>query len=290
MIQRLQTIQGKTGMDTTQSGQRSERMQEPHRPSAEKLVRWKGDPNFMMSLARGVLVLRSFTEDQPGQSISRISHKTGISRAAVRRCLYTLEKLGYVANHGSVFKLRPKALALGYAYVSSTTFAEIAQPVLDRVRDELHESCSMGVVDADEVYYVARSETRRIMSIALRVGSRLPAYCTSMGRVILAHLPPGGVEGHLSRVELVPYTERTITDPGALLAELEAIRRLGYAVIEEELELGLRSIAVPVFDHTRRVIAAINVGTQAQRVPREELTGRILPVLKAAAAEISAQC
>ncbi|HYW04608.1 MAG TPA: IclR family transcriptional regulator C-terminal domain-containing protein [Gammaproteobacteria bacterium] len=277
-------------MGTTSLRQRRERLQDPHRPSAEELVRWKGDPNFMMSLARGVLVLRSFTEDQPGQSITRISQKTGISRAAVRRCLYTLEKLGYVANHGSVFKLRPKALALGYAYVSSTTFAEIAQPVLDRVRDELHESCSMGVLDADEVYYVARSETKRIMSIALRVGSRLPAYCTSMGRAILAHRPAGEIEGYLSRVELAPNTENTITDRGALLAELDRIRRLGYAMVDEELEPGLRSIAVPVFDHTGRVIAAINVGTQAQRVPGEELTARILPVLQAAAAEISAQC
>ncbi|HYW93060.1 MAG TPA: IclR family transcriptional regulator C-terminal domain-containing protein [Gammaproteobacteria bacterium] len=277
-------------MATSQRGLKQDRDERADRAFRDDVTRFKGDPNFMMSLARGLLVLRAFTEDQPGQTISRISEKTGISRAAVRRCLYTLEQLGYVAAHGSLFKLRPKALALGYAYISSTAFAELAQPVLDRVRDELHESCSMGVLDADEVYYVARSETKRIMSIALRVGSRLPAYCTSMGRAILAHLPASELEAYLSRVDLARRTDRTIASRKALLAELDSVRSVGYAIVDQELEADLRSVAVPVFDHSGRVIAAINVGTQATRVPYRTLSDRVVPVLKAAAVEISRQC
>ncbi len=277
-------------MATTRTGLEQPRAGETDRGLRDDVERWKGDPNFMMSLARGLLVLRAFTEDRPGQSISQISRKTGISRAAVRRCLYTLEKLGYVAAHGSRFQLRPKALALGYAYISSTAFAELAQPVLDQVRDELHESCSMGVLDSNEVYYVARAEAKRIMSIALRVGSRLPAYCTSMGRAMLAYLPGPQVEAYLAQAALKPLTGRTVTTRRALLQRLESVRTTGYAIVDQELEEDLRSIAVPVFDHSGRVIAALNVGTQATRVPAEALERRILPVLRTAAAEISRQC
>jgi IclR family pca regulon transcriptional regulator len=252
----------------------------------EEIAGHRGDPDFMSSLARGLAVLSAFDEHDRSLNIAQISMKTGIPRAAVRRCLYTLGSLGYVGP-GPQFQLRAKVLTLGHAQLVSTPLAAAAQPWLDRCRDHLHESCSLGVLDHDDVYYLARSETTRIMSIALQVGSRLPAYCTSMGRVLLAHVKPDEFEAYLARARFEALTARTVTAPDKLRAIIDGVRRSQYAIVDQELELGLRSIAVPVLDAKGQVVAALNTGTQSARMPIKELTQRCLPELRAAAAELT---
>ena len=258
--------------------------------AAEEIEAMSGDPNFMTSLARGLAVIRGFTQQKRNLTISQLSHRTGIPRAAVRRCLYTLSRLGLVGSEdGKSFSLRPKILGLGHAYLSSTTLASSAQPLLDRVSDVLHESSSIALLDGDEILYVARSSTtQRIMSVDLGIGTRLPAYCTSMGRVLLAHLAPADLDAHLGRVKLVAHTNRTLIEPDRIRRELAKIAGADYAIVDQELELGLRSIAVPVRDLSGKVVAAMNISTQASRVPVAELERRFLPELQAAARELSA--
>jgi IclR family pca regulon transcriptional regulator len=260
----------------------------PAMTAADEIEAMSGDPNFMTSLARGLAVIRGFTQQKRSLTISQLSHRTGIPRAAVRRCLYTLSRLGLVGSEdGKSFSLRPKILGLGHAYLSSTTLASSAQPLLDRVSDVLHESSSIALLDGDEILYVARSSTnRRIMSVDLSIGTRLPAYCTSMGRVILAHLPPAELDAYLARVKLVAHTNRTVIAPDRLRRELLQVAASGYAIVDQELELGLRSIAVPVRDLANKVVAAMNISTQASRVSVSELERRFLPELESAAREL----
>lgn len=258
------------------------------RPSAAaEIAVYAGDPNFMASLARGLAVIRAFSQQRRHLTIAQLSQRTGIPRAAVRRCLYTLSKLGYVANDdGRSYMLRPGILALGHAYLSSTPLPKAVQPLLERVTREIHESSSMAVLEGEDILYVARSSTNaRVMSIDLGIGSRLPAYCTSMGRVLLAGLAPAALRDYLSRATLARLTGRTIDTPEALLGVLKTVRRSGYAMVDQELEIGLRSIAVPVIDGEGRVVAAINVGTQSSRVSLAEMEGRFLPLLRATAQE-----
>ncbi len=246
-----------------------------------------GDPNFMASLARGLTVIRAFAQQPHNQTIAQLSHKTGIPRAAVRRCLYTLNQLGYVAANERHFSLAPKILSLGHAYLSSTPMVVSALPFLDQVNAKVHESCSIAVLDEEEIVYLARStRTTRIMSIDLKPGSRLPAYCSSMGRVLLAHLPPPDLQRFLDKVKLKPLTQRTITSREKLLQVLEGVREKGYALVDQELEIGLRSIAVPVRNARDQVVAAMNVGAQAIRVSTREMETTALPHLRAAAAEL----
>jgi len=239
----------------------------------------QGDPEFMMSLARGLAVLRCFAEHEGPMTIAQASRSAGLSRAAVRRCLHTLVQLGYAAQSGQAYVLRPKVLSLGYAYLSSSTLSMRAQPLLDQLRDELGESCSLGVIEEDEVYYVARAESRRIMAISLRVGSRLPLYATSMGRVLLAAQPRHDQEAYLDRTELRPLTPKTTCDRAALLDIFAQVAEQGFAVVDQELEPGLRSIAIPVVGRSGSV-AALNVGTQAARIATADLRTRCLPALR----------
>lgn len=251
-------------------------------PQARTLDRFSGDPDFMLSLARGLLVLQAF-EREPKLTIGTAAALTGLPRPTARRCLYTLEQLGYLAADAGGWRLRPRLLSLARAYLSSTRFAEAAQPHLDRLRDTLGESCSLGVLDGADVVYVARAETRRIISIALQVGSRLPAYCTSMGRVLLAALEPEARSGFLASAPFPARTPFTRTAAFDIGAELDHVAAQGYAVIDQELELGLRSIAVPVRDPAGRVAAALNVGTAAISTAPDRFVGHFLPALKAAA-------
>ncbi|MFS8037823.1 IclR family transcriptional regulator C-terminal domain-containing protein [Xanthobacter sp. AM11] len=239
----------------------------------------------MLSLARGLLVLRAF-EAEPRLSVSRAAALTGLPRPAARRCLYTLERLGYLAAEHGEWRLRPLLLTLARAYLTSTRFAEAAQPHLDALRDTVGESCSIGVLQGGDVVYVARSETRRILSIALQVGSRLPAYCTSMGRVLLAALPAEAREAALAGAPFPARTPFTRTGAAELRAELERVAAQGHCVIDQELEPGLRSIAVPVRDPAGRVVAALNVGVAANRAGAADLVARILPQLLRTAAEL----
>ncbi|HEX4332022.1 MAG TPA: IclR family transcriptional regulator C-terminal domain-containing protein [Usitatibacter sp.] len=248
------------------------------------------DPDFMASLARGLTVLRAFSQQRPNQSISQLAMRTDIPRAAVRRCLHTLVRLGY-ADHDAerrTFALRPKVLSLGYAYLSSIPLVTLAQPVLDALSEKLHESASLAVLEGDEIVYVARSKTiRRLMSVDLNVGSRLPAYCTSLGRVLLAARPPEELKQYLGHVHPVRYTPRTVISRDQLRGVIEGVRAEGYSVVDEELEIGLRSIAVPVLDTRGHVTAAINASTQASRLPLAEFRQTFLPALRKAAAELN---
>lgn len=239
-----------------------------------------GDPNFMASLARGLHVIRAFSEYRRHLTISQISQSTGLSRAAVRRCLYTLTTLGYAAEDNKRFSLRPQVLTLGHAYLSSTPLAVLAQPYLDEVSRALHESCSAAILDGDDIVYICRSAETRIMSISLLVGARLPAYCTSMGQVLLAHLPGDDLEVYLKQVHLVARTDRTTTSVAKLRKALVQVRDAGFALLDQELEVGLRSIAVPVRDALGQVVAAINVGTHASRASPADMRAGFLPRLR----------
>lgn len=245
-----------------------------------------GDPNFMMSLARGLAILRACAAHTRESTIPQLSAQTGIPRAAVRRVLYTLTQLGYARAQGKGYVLLPRVLGIASAYSSASSLVDQAQPVLDRLRDQLSESCSLGVLDGDDLLYVARAETVRIMSIGLNKGSRLPAYCTSMGRVLLADLPAETIAGYLERTALRPRTEFTETHAERFRLLLAKVRTDRYALNDQELEIGLRSIAVPVRDGTGQVIAAMNVGSQTARIARDALLADVLPLLRSAASEL----
>ena len=248
------------------------------------------DPDFNTSLARGLAVIGAFSQQRPSQSISQLSVKTEIPRAAVRRCLLTLERLGYVGHDPErrTFMLRPKVLRLGYAYLSSIPLITMAQPVLDALSRRLHESSSLAVLEDHEIAYVARSKaSRRIMSVDLGIGSRLPAYCTSLGRVLLAGLPPEELRAHLAALRPVRHTQYTVTTKEKLRAAIDATRNDGFSIVDQELEIGLRSIAVPITDTRGAVIAAMNASTHASLLPLAEFKSTFLPELRRAAAELS---
>ena len=256
-------------------------------PPLASLDEFHGDPNFMMSLARGLLVIQAFSERRLQLSISQLSRRTALSRASVRRCLHTLSKLGFAGtDDGRSFYLRPRVLALGHSYLSSMPLATAAQPILEHLSQILHESCSIALLDGTEIVYVARANVTRIMAIDLGVGTRLPAFCTSMGRVLLANLPPDELETVLPKIEFTRYTDRTVSSVERLRQVLVTVRREGHAIIDQELELGLRSMAVPVRNPAGRVVAAINVGAHGQRVSIQDMRTRFLPYLRAAAQEL----
>jgi IclR family transcriptional regulator, pca regulon regulatory protein len=258
----------------------------PPTPSAQ-IDAFTGDPDFMTSLARGLAVIQAFSQKKRQLTISQVSAKTGFSRAAVRRCLYTLAKLGFAGSDDNRhFYLRPRVLALGHSYISSMPLATAAQPILEHFSRLMHESCSIATLDGLDIVYVARANVTRIMAIDLGVGSRLPAFCTSMGRVLLAHLPPDELESFLARIPFTRYTERTIVTVDKLRPVLRLVLRNGYSIVDQELELGLRSMAVPIQNPSGKVVAAVNVGAHAQRVPNQDMLNKFLPHLRAAAQEL----
>ena len=257
---------------------------------AKRIQAFTGDPDFMASLARGLAVVQAFQERKRHLTIAQISHRTEIPRAAVRRCLYTLIKLGYATTDGRTYSLLPKVLTLGHAYLSSTPLAVSAQPYLDRMSEQLHEACNMATLEGDDILYIARSATtQRLISVDLSVGGRLPAYCTSMGRILLAALDDASLQDYLDHADLQTKTSRTLTTPEALFECLQQVRQQGWCIVDQELEQGLRSIAVPVYDASGQVLAALNVSTHAGRVSRSELEQRFLPSMLSASRELSAQ-
>jgi IclR family transcriptional regulator, pca regulon regulatory protein len=259
----------------------------PNTSPSAALDAYAGDPNFMTSLARGLLVIQSFTPQTPQMTISQLAVKTGLSRAAVRRCLYTLSKLGFAGvEDGSRYALRPRMLTLSNTYSASNSLSTAAQPILERMSSALHESFSVATLDGDDIVYIARSNVSRVMSDDLHIGSRLPAYCTSMGRVLLAYLPVEQLEEYLSRVVLLAHTPRTVSSVEKLRLALRNVRRHGYALVDQEYEIGLRSLAVPVYSPSGRVVATINLSGSAPRISVYEMQTRFLPHLRNAAAEL----
>ncbi len=245
------------------------------------------DPSFMTSLARGLAVVKAFSDQRRSMTIAQISHKTGIPRAAVRRCLYTLKQLGYADAEANNFYLKPKILSLGYSYLSSTPLAIAAQPCLNQLSRTLNESCSLAVLEQEEVLYICRSQTSRVLSVALNAGSRLPAHCTSLGRVLLAGLREPELDAFFERAKLVAYTDRTVVEEERLREIIADVRLKGYAIVEEELEIGLRSVAVPVRGASGATMAALNIGAQSTRVTRDEVEQSFLPALLNAASDLS---
>lgn len=241
---------------------------------------YAGNPDFMLSLARGLRVIESFEGHQDGRSIVEISQSIGLSRASIRRILLTLESLGYVERNRQVYRLKTQVLRLGFSYLSSSSVVEAARPVLERITEQLHESASMSMLDGDQIVYVARSAASRVLAAGLSVGSRLPAYCTSMGRVLLASLPDPELAAYMRELKPKALTPKTITRIPQLNKAILTVRKEGYAIVDEELEAGLRSIAVPVYTRGNRVVAAINVGTHISRVNRSALIQRCLPALQ----------
>jgi IclR family transcriptional regulator, pca regulon regulatory protein len=244
--------------------------------------------DFVQSLERGLAVIRAFDAEHPQLTLSEVARATGLTRAAARRFLLTLVELGYMRTDGRLFSLRPRVLELGYAYLSSLSLPEVAQPHMEALVAQVHESCSMSVLDGDEVVYVARVPTKRIMTVAISVGTRFPAYATSMGRVLLAAQPAAWLDDYLASTELRPLTRRTITDPAKLRATLARIVTQGFAIVDQELEEGLRSLAAPIHGENGSVIAALNVSAHASRGSSEVIRRELLPPLLDAARRIEA--
>jgi IclR family pca regulon transcriptional regulator len=247
----------------------------------------RGD-HFVQSLERGLTVIKAFGAEEPELTLSDVARRTGLTRAAARRFLLTLVDLGYVRTDGKQFALTPRVLDLGYAFLSSLTLPEVAEPHLERLAAELRESSSVSVLDGDEIVYVGRVPTSRIMRVAINVGTRFPAYATSMGRVLLAGLPDDRRAAYLARAEIRPLTRNAIDNAGDLAAELDRVREQGWALVDQELEEGLRSIAAPVRDAGGRTIAAVNVSAHASRVSAEDVKRTLLGPLLATAQRIEA--
>ena len=238
------------------------------------------ETDFVSGFARGLAVIEAFDETRPKLSIAEASKITGLDRATVRRSLLTLSELGYADYDGKFFALTPKILRLGHAYLSATPLPTIIQPYLDQLSDRAGQSASASVLDGTEIVYIARASQKRVMSINLTTGSRLPAYCASMGRVWLAALPEHEAREILARSNLKANTPYTKTDPEDLIAEFRRVRDQGYALIDQELELGLCSIAVPLENDRGRIVAALNIGAPAAHVAAAEMVERYLPLLK----------
>jgi len=252
-------------------------------------VRTKESSDFVQSLERGLLVLRCFSREDAALTLSEVAVLTGLTRAAARRFLLTLEQLGYVSADGRRFSLRPKVLELGYTYLSSLGLPAIAEPHLEALVDRIHESSSVSVLDGDDVVYVVRIPTKRIMTISLAVGSRLPAYATSMGRVLLGGLTPRELDCYFDRVELRSLTSRTITDPERLRALVQTAAAQGWCLVDQELEEGVRSVSAPLKGRAGRVLAAMNVSAHASRITVERLRQEIAPQVRDTARDISAE-
>lgn len=241
----------------------------------------------VQSLERGLEVLTAFSDQHPRLTLTEAAELTGLPRATARRLLLTLAGLGYVRNDGRYFELTPKVLDIGYAYLSSLDLTAVAQPEMERLVDEVHESSSVAVLEGTEIVYVVRVPTQRIMAISLGLGSRLPAWVTSMGRVLLAALDDNELTEVLDASDMRVLTSRTITDRDQLRDELAKVARQGYAIVDQELEDGLRSVAAPIRNARDHVVAATNLSTHAGRVTLERLRNELIPALTETADRIS---
>jgi IclR family pca regulon transcriptional regulator len=247
------------------------------------------DRDFVASLARGLAVIQAFGNHQQRLTIAKISQRTGIARAAVRRYLHTLAELGYVVSHdGCRFSLLPKVISLGQAYLSATAMPPPVQAHLDALAGEVGEACSLAVLDDLDIVYLARANSSSVMSPRFNVGGRLPAHCTSIGRVLLAELAGEALDARLKAMKFLPYTARTVSTPDALMACLAQVRDEGFAVADQQLEPGFRSIAVAVRGPAGEVAAGLNVIVPVQRASVEQMRARYLQPLVDAATRLAA--
>lgn len=243
-------------------------------------------PDFVQSLERGLSVIRAFDAEHAELTLSEVAAATGVTRAAARRFLLTLAELGYVRSDGRFFSLTARVLELGYAYLSSLSLPEVAESHLEALVAEVNESSSVSVLDGMDVVYVARVPVSRIMTVAISVGTRFPAYATSMGRVLLAGLPDDELATYLAQVRLQRLTPRTVSSIAALRGELAKVRNQGWAIVNQELEEGLRAIAAPIRDRSGQVVAAVNVSAHASRTSLEAMRRDLLPLLLKTATNI----
>lgn len=244
------------------------------------------DPEYLSTLERGLSVLRAFDQDHPQMPLSEVAAVTGLSPAVARRCLNTLVRLGYVAQHGRQFLLRPEVLVFGSAYLSSMNIEQVAIPHLQAVRDQTGDSSSLAVRSGTDILYVAHVSTRRTIRLGANVGTRFPLHATSLGKVLLAFEPDDAIESFLARAKLTAFTPNTVTDKAALRTRLETIRSDGFDTAKDELDYGIVSVAVPIFGPDRRIAAAINCSTSTTRISQDELVASRLPLLREAAREI----
>ncbi|KJD19399.1 MAG: IclR family transcriptional regulator [Halomonas sp.] len=239
------------------------------------------DRDFVTALASGLEVIMAFDDSHPRMTLSEVAARTSMNRAKARRFLLTLHALGYVRKQQRYFELAPRVLQLGYSYLSSNNYRSAIQQYLEEITLKCGESSSLGVLDGDDVIYVARSAAHhRLMAITLSVGTRLPAAHTSMGRVLLAQLPETSLDDYLGRISLQRYTDKTITDVSSLKTCINQVRQQGYAISDQELDSGLRSLAVPAFDANGKLLGAINISTNAARVDMDTLLKEYLPLLQ----------
>jgi IclR family transcriptional regulator, pca regulon regulatory protein len=252
---------------------------------AEKLAQ---SSDFVQSLERGLAVIRAFDSEHRELALSQVARSTGLTRAAARRFLLTLVKLGYVRSDGREFSLRPRVLELGYAYLSGLALPDVAAPHMEELVSRLRESSSIAVLDGHHVVYVVRVPMKRIMTVAISVGTRFPAYATSMGRVLLAAMSEDELDRYLAEAVLDPFTSRTVTDPGRLRSIVREVAKQGYAIVDQELEEGLRGVAAPIRGAAGVGNAAINVSAHASRVSITTLRSEILPELLKTARQIEA--
>jgi len=240
----------------------------------------EGNPDFVLSLARGLRVIEAFDGHPQGLSIADISRATELSRAAVRRLLITLELLGYIESNGRKYRLRHRVLHLGTSYLSSNSLATVSLPAVQKITDELGESSSVCVLDGDEVLCIAGAVRRGLMALDVSTGSRLPVHCTAAGRVLLAALNEDQLPAHLERIELKALTAKTIVSREVLTRDIRRVGEQGFSIIDEELETGIRAIAVPIVSKEGHIAGSLGVGALAARVSLEELQSRFLPTLR----------
>jgi IclR family pca regulon transcriptional regulator len=238
------------------------------------------DRDHMAALEKGLAVIECFDAGRDRLTIAEVARATDLSRAAARRCLLTLTRIGYAAFDGKFFNLTPRVLRLGHAWLASTALPQLVQPFLERLSEETHESSSASLLDGHEIVYIARSAQRRIMSVGLSVGTRLPASCTSMGRVLLAARDPADARARILAGRPRALTPHTVTDPDRLAEILATVRAQGYCIVDQELELGLISIAMPLLNVRGEVVAAFNLSGQVQRSSAAEMADRFLPGMR----------
>lgn len=243
--------------------------------------------SYVQSFARGLAVIRSFSAEAPEQTLSEVARRAELTRAGARRILLTLQTLGYVHSDGKLFRLTPRILDLGFAYLSSLPIWNLAEPLMETLAGQVRESCSAAVLDGTDIVYVMRVSTHKIMSISLGVGSRLPAYCTSMGRMLLSALPPDQMMKVLQASERSPRTRYTLTDPDELAAKIAQVRKQGWSMVNQELEEGLVSMAAAITDRTGQTVAALNISGQANRTSAKVMQETMLPALLETARSIS---